>query len=175
MNYVVAPIVEGHGDFLAAPKLIIKVATLVRVAAPVRFPKSKLLAPGGLERAAAIARSNIPGRGLILLLIDADEHCAATLGPGLSARLATAATGRDFFVALAIREFENWIVGGIEELGEMDPDGSGAPKDRLRGTLAPNYKETADQARLTSRIDIERLRRSSASFARLWRRLSAIA
>ena len=83
MSFVVAPIVEGHGDVQALPVLLRMIDPTLQIARPVRFPRSKLIKQEHLVRAAAIAAANIIDRGAIFLLIDADEDCAAQLGPEL--------------------------------------------------------------------------------------------
>ena len=169
MIRVVAPIVEGHGDVQAVPVLLRKLNPEVRIAPPVRFPKSKLMLEADLARAVKIARANIdaPEFGLLLLLLDADEDCPAIEGPRLLQTMRSAAWNVPCFVAFAKREFESWIIGGNSRFGDLDPDAIGAAKARIVQVNGGRYKETVDQAALTSHIDIARLEQCSASFRRL--------
>lgn len=172
----VAPIVEGDGDVQAVPKLLGAISQDLVTLRPVRFPKTKLLVAGGLERAAKIARANIrlPGESLVLVLIDADEDCAATLGPELLRRVRTSAHDVECFVAIAVREYESWIVGGLTELNITSPETAGKPKDRLREINGGRYSETVDQQVFTSRIDVHELARRSPSFRRLREKLTGM-
>ncbi|CAG0990832.1 hypothetical protein PHYC_02287 [Phycisphaerales bacterium] len=163
MNFTIAPIVEGHGDVAALPVLIRKLLPGAAVARPVRFPRSRLTGTEGhLERAVRIAAANIAERGLVLLVVDADESCAATLGPELLGRMRSGAGSLPCIVAIPVREFEAWIVGGIESYGVMDPD-SGDLKGRIKDSEG-QYLETVDQPRLSAAIDVELLYGRSRSF-----------
>lgn len=167
MTFIFAPIVEGHGDVAAVPKLICRIAPsgTFRVAPPVRRPKTALLQPSELARAVHIARANIRASGMVLIVLDADEDCAATLGPKLLANVPDLRPVTSF-VALAVREFESWIVAGMSELEVDMPDKTGRMKDRLRAEFG-RYKETVDQPRLTGQMDIDRAVSLSPSFRRL--------
>lgn len=170
----VAPVVEGNGDVLAVPRLLGAISPHLVTLRPVRFPKTKLLVAGGLERAAKIARANVrfPDESLVLVLIDADEDCAATLGPELLRRVRTSVHDVECFVALAVREYESWIVGGLPELSVPNPEEAGKPKDRLREINSGRYSETVDQQVFTSRIDVLGLASRSPSFRRLREKLT---
>lgn len=133
---------------------------------PVRFPRTRLVQPVHLERAARIAAANITGPGAILLVIDADEDCAATKGSELSQQLSAILPGYTCRVALAVREFESWIVGADPEYGVTDPDAAGDLKARIRDRYGV-YSETADQSRLIATADLALLERNSRSFQHL--------
>jgi len=164
MSYVVAPIVEGHGDVAAVRVLIARLAPQLRVARPVRMPRQRLVLPEHLSRAAQIARANILDRGALLLMLDADEDCAASLGPKLQATLMKSVSGCLCRVVLPVREFEAWIVGGTAGFSVDNPDSAGNPKRRIREACNGVYSETADQARLTATADLVRLHAVSRSF-----------
>lgn len=166
MSFAIAPIVEGHGDVAALPVLLRKIDPTVQVKRPVRFPRSKLLIQDQLVRAAQIASANITHLGAVLLVIDADESCAATLGPELERQLLEALPNRTCRVVLAVREFESWIVGGDPEYGVENPDVAGDLKGRIQQRHGV-YKETADQARLMAVADLSLLEQKSRSFRRL--------
>jgi hypothetical protein len=71
------------------------------------------------------------------------------------------------FVSIVNREYESWIVGGHPAFNELHPDDAANPKGRIKDFNGGRYKETADQARFTSRIDVKRLAERSPSFQRL--------
>ena len=166
MSFAVAPIVEGHGDVAALPVLLRKMHPSIQVKSPVRFPRTKLLIDEHLRRAARIAASNIVDRGAVLLVIDADEDCAAQRAPDLEKRLCGFLPNRCCRVVLAVREFEAWIVGGHAEFDVIDPDNAGHLKDRIREKHGV-YKETVDQPRLIATVDLQLLARRSRSFRHL--------
>jgi hypothetical protein len=176
VSFTIASIVEGHGDEPSLPLLLRRLLPTARVARPVRFPKTLLLTDEGLKRAVAIARANIRHGefGMVLLVIDADEDCAAELGPTLLDKVRASAHDVDCFVALAVHEFESWIVGGHPDIDVEDPESAGKPKDRIAQVNSGRYKETVDQPRFTAAIDPDRLRARSPSFRRLIERLEAI-
>lgn len=166
MNFTIAPIVEGHGDVDAVPLLIRRISPSLIVKRPVRFPRNRLIENKHLERAARIAASNIADRGAVLLVMDADEDCAAKLGPDLERRLECILPRRLCRVVLVVREFEAWIVGGHAAFGIADPDQAGDLKGRIRSQFGV-YKETVDQPRLIAEADLELLMERSRSFRRL--------
>lgn len=166
MSFTIAPIVEGHGDFAAVPILLRRMVPMLAVARPVRFPRSKLIIPAELIRAARIAEANISDQGAVLLVMDADEDCAATLGPQLQQTLSRGLPHRLCRVVLAVREFEAWIVGGDVAYGVDAPDSAGGLKDRIKARYGV-YSETIEQPRLIAAADIRRLCAMSRSFQKL--------
>ena len=200
----VAPIVEGHGEQNCVRLLLERVGyerlglSYVDVQRPLRHPKGGLSAPGSavLRSAvemsarrliAAAAADPQPCVGLILVLLDADDDCAATLGPRL--RDATRAVRPDIPSAavLAVKEYETWCVASADSLagvvtlapGERapaDPEGGGLGKawiqKRFDGT---RYTEPVDQPRLTKRLDLQVVHDRCPSFRKLCRDLRAAA
>lgn len=167
MSAEVAPIVEGHGDVDALPVLLRKIRPDLVVRRPVRIPRSRLTMPDHLERAARIAASNLKTRGLVLLVMDADDDCAATLGPALQKQLSTLFPSLSCRVALAVREFEAWIVGGDERFSVDNADIAGNLKGRIEQLGGSKYRESVDQPRWTATASLERLRMTSRSFRHL--------
>lgn len=107
--------------------------------------------------------------GLVLLMVDADTDCAAQLGPRLLEAMTSANVVHRAAVAIVCREFESWIVGGVEEFNDQTPETTGDPKGRIRLDNLGRYSPSADQPRYTARIDINLLTQRSQSFARLRR------
>ncbi len=107
-----------------------------------------------------------------MLLLDADEDCAAQLGPNLDRALSVSAiaAARPVRAVVAVREFETWILGGVATVEVADADALGAAKDRLRA-MHGRYRETADQARLIAAADLDLVRTRSRSFQKLLKTL----
>jgi len=166
MSVEIAPIVEGHGDVAALPVLLRAIEPLLIVRRPVRFPRTRLLDEGHLERAARIAASNIVHHGVVLLVVDADDDCAAELSVWFAEKLRNRLPDVASRVVLAVHEFEAWIVGGDDAYGVTDADSAGRLKERIRERHGV-YSETADQARLIARADLELLQERSRSFRKL--------
>lgn len=181
MMKVVAAIVEGHGDVESLPTLLRLFAPSLRIPTPVRVPKSKMLnadtGPANSDeigKYSRIALANIrrDEKALLLLLLDADSDCPATVGPSLlEAMRHTAGHACECYAAFAVREFESWIVGGHPDIDVQSPESAGSPKNRLADINGGKYKESVDQPKFTSKINVQRLQERSPSFRRLFDRI----
>ena len=185
-------IVEGHGDYEAAPILIRRIlyellaVSNIEVLRPIRIPRSKLLRSGELERAVRLGRAMTSDGDVVLVLIDANSDCPAELAPKLLTRASSVASDRQTRVVLAKREFEAWFIAGAPSLSGRRglPAGLTAPSDVeviadakgwLSSLMAVNktYRETLDQAALSALVDLN-LARNAPSFDKLVRVLSSI-
>ncbi len=112
-------------------------------------------------------------------MLDVDDDCAATLGPALLARANAARPDRRIGVALAVREYEAWLIASLRTLrGHRriapdaeevdDPEQLTSPKSRMN-ELCGGYSETIDQPALTARIDVALTRSRAPSFDKLVR------
>ena len=119
-------VVEGHGDFKAAPILFRRIgfdidpSVLLDVQQPIRRPRSSLVRTAGeLERAVALAALKARPRGGVFVLLDSDDDCPATLAPRLLALAQTAGMGLPVSVILPQREFEGWFLAAAESIRGM--------------------------------------------------------
>lgn len=180
-------IVEGHGDEQAVPVLLRRILGErgrydVHVERPLRVPKTKLLQEGELERIAAIACRFQPDPR-ILVLIDADRDCPATLGPRLLGRMRASGV-RVCEVVLAVTEFESWFLAAAESLAGYRglPRDLSAPTDPegrrdAKGWLALHrggYSETIDQSKFAAKFDLDLAQQRAPSFAKLTRALDRL-
>ena len=133
----VACIVEGQGDFNAAPVLLKRLVKFVNPdvyadVSPFRVTRSKLVLPGELERAVERAGRGLRLPGGVLIVIDSDDDCPKELAPVLLDRATRAAGGRwPVGVVLAKREFESWFIAAADSIAGhsgLDPSLS-APAD----------------------------------------------
>ena len=181
----IALIVEGHGEVAAIRPLINNIITsrngivYPTVMQPYRKSWGALVnRSGDLERCADIVlREGGPGSRL-LVLIDADGSCPASLGPTLLERLVLRFPGRLVSVSLADWEYESWFIASAESIAEHVGVAVGTevpdnieeiqnPKAWLeRNILNRRYRETADQASFSSVIDVPLARQRSQSFNR---------
>jgi hypothetical protein len=183
------PIVEGHGECDAVPELIHRIARDIdpgfvpKVLKPLRVPSSKLQKPNELERTIKLAASKLGGAGGILVLIDCDDDCPATLGPALLAQARQVRADIPISVVLAKREFETWFLAAAESLQNKRslPGTLASPDDpeRIRGAKewlskqmpkGFRYSETTDQAALTAAFDMQIARRLD-SFDKCYREI----
>lgn len=166
MSFVIAPIVEGHGDVDAVPALIRRFGVAARVATPVRCARGKITKKVDVERYARIARANIQHEGGILVVFDADDACAVKLAEEVQSILLECGLGVPVAVAVAVRAFENWLLAG-------DPHFEFEHADVVQGCKAKlvsrhgRYKETADQKRLLTEMDFELAQKRSRSLRHL--------
>jgi hypothetical protein len=187
-----ACIVEGHGEVQAVPVLLRRLANALnptlalQVEPPIRITKSKLLQAGELERAVELAARKVGSAGAILILLDSDEDCPATLGPNLLGRACAARGDIPISVVLAKHEFEAWFLAAAESLRgrrglrddlvtPVQPESVGGAKewlaDHMRGDH--HYVETLDQPALAAIFDLAAARRAD-SFDKCWREMNRL-
>jgi hypothetical protein len=188
----IACVVEGHGDLEAVPIAVQRVAhhaapeLVVQVSAPLRTPKSRLIRPGELERAVNFAALRIRHRGAVLVVLDSDDDCPATVGPQLLARASRAAGETPVAVVLAKSEFESWFVAAAESLAgwvglpgglqaPADPENIRGAKEWLTGRMegTRSYSTTLDQPVLARVFDLDRALRAD-SFAKFRREIARL-
>lgn len=185
----IVPIVEGHGEVPSLRPLIHLVQAHaesdvpIEVERPIRKPKSQLLREGELERAVQLAMYKCGQDGFILVVIDADEDCAANMGAELEQRARQISQVR-LGVALPVREYEAWLMASATSIaGERglpadleppeEPEEIGDAKGWITAHLSGNnvYRETIDQPRLTAALDVDAALQTR-SFRKLYKELT---
>ena len=122
MRLTIACVVEGHGEVHALPVLLRRIAGEIQpeieldVPHPLRFPRSKLISPGGLEKAIGLAALKCTAGGGVVVVLDSDDDCPAVLAPTLVGRIRGTRPDLPFALVLAQREFEAWFLAGAESL-----------------------------------------------------------
>lgn len=143
--------------------------------------------------------------GAVLLTLDGDEStpltfwkayherfkspkfCARDAAYQLAVEARSVRAGEAFSVAVAfvVKEFECWLLAGIESLrGHRLADGSRIPDDAMypekidveekrdaKGLLrkiAPSYSQADDQGTLATAVDLQLIYERSRSFRRFW-------
>jgi hypothetical protein len=136
------------------------------------------------------SRLRQPGvdRGFLLLLIDAEEDCPATLAPQLLQRARAIRRDADIACVLAKRELENWFkaaaaslagVSGLPDDLSVPPDpeaGSGdawLTRQMQRQSRRRKYTKPGDAVELARRMDLRQCRSNSPSFDKLCRELES--
>lgn len=168
-------VVEGKGDINAMPLLLRRYMEstgdyrdLIGKPIPLHG-RGNATGKDGIERYAATSEIR-PGCVGVLVVLDADDDCAAQFGPSLRAR-AEGAVASPVRVVLAERNFEDWLYASIETLSigqsrsySPGASGLGAIVELLRSR---KYAKATWQARLTSQMDIGLAAGRSRSLARL--------
>lgn len=143
-----------------------------------------------LEKAAELARRRIQqhGRpGAIVLLMDADDDCAAELAPSLYRRLRQAVGAVPISVVLATREYEAWFLAAARSLRDSgrvspiaeppsSPESIRGAKEYLQREIlkrGATYSETVDQEALTAIMSLDEAE-SCRSFRKLCKDLAAV-
>lgn len=182
-----ACIVEGHGEEQALPVLLRRILTMHRpgcileLPRPLRVARGKLMKEKELERAVELMARRVSPRGAVLIVMDADDDCAAQLGPHLLARARGARADLPLGVVLAVREFESWFLAGARSLrgqrGLSPTLESPSAIESIRGakewltkhrTDRRPYVETLDQAAFAAQVSLDEAR-STPSFDKLVR------
>lgn len=188
----IIPIVEGHGEVEAVPNLLHRIVAVVApeetvvVRRPIRVSRSKIVKPGELEKYVGIATDNVSAGGAILVLLDAERDCPATLGPLLLARAKAVAPSHPVSVVLAKSEYEAWFLASAVSLAGLhgisrdfeppvEPEEIRDAKGRISAHMPRGkvYHPTRHQQVLTRAFDLEMARRTS-SFDKLWREVASL-
>jgi hypothetical protein len=182
-------VVEGHGDFKAAPILFRRIGydidtnVVLDIQQPIRRLRSSLVNKDGeLERAVELAALKARPHGGVFVILDSDDDCPAELAPNLLVRAERAGMGLPVSVILPQREFEGWFLAAAESLrGQrglpadlarpVDPEAIRGAKGWLREHMHGRaYSETIDQPALTAIFDLKQAR-SANSFDKCYRDL----
>ncbi len=128
------------------------------------------------------------GRGMLLLLLDAEEDCPARLAPRLLARAKAARSDANIVCVLAKRELENWFKAAAASLAgvrglpndlpipanpEEGDGGAWLTQQMRRRDRGRKYTKPTEAVELAKRMDLQQCRQHSPSFDKLCRDLEA--
>lgn len=191
MTASIATIVEGQSEVESVPVLLRRIlpgclgASDVDVVRPFRVSRTRITRPHELERAVKQTLRDRPNVEAILVLLDADDDCPATLGPALAQR-GQQVSAKPVAVVLAMRELEAWFLGakrslrgvrGIRDDAEPPPNPEairGAKESLSHNMTGRRYLEVDDQPALADRMDLEAAKAACPSFARLVREVTRL-
>lgn len=192
-RFVLACVVEGYGEVQALPVVLRRVLTRIdpelspEIPEPIRVNRATLLKAGELERYVELAARRDAGRAAVLVLVDADDDCAAEAGPTLQVRAQAVRPESAVAVVLAVKEFEAWFLAAARSLRgrrglapylEPPPrpedvrDAKGWLQSRRTDGLA--YGPTVDQPALAGVMDLDEARAGAPSFDKLWREVERL-
>jgi hypothetical protein len=184
MHRYFIPIVEGHGEQKALPLLIRRIFveispfTFPIVNPPIRVKSGSFLNdPDYFEKYVTYAADKAAQvGGEVLILLDCEDDCPATLGPKLLAKAQNIRGDVPTTVVLAHREYETWFLAAAESLrgcGGLaadlsppeDPEAIRGAKEWLGHQMSQSYDPIIHQAAFTARFDLHKAK-SIPSFAR---------
>ena len=205
MTLHIAPIVEGHTEAGCVERLLQRIWTEL-LSGPERMqvlptsrgnrdglvhPSRDDLAEKVEEAHASLSRRlrrDVSGRGMLLLLLDAESDCPAELAPRLLAAARQARCDADIACVLAKRQLENWFKAAAASLVGVSglpsdlavpanaEEGSGdawLTKQMQKRDRRRKYTKPADAVELARRMDLQQCRDHSPSFDKLCRELAA--
>ncbi len=203
MTLYIAPIVEGHTEVGCVAGLLGRVWTELlgyseplHVLQPSRGNRDALIDLLSSSLAVKVneafanltkrVRRDPAGRGLLLLLLDAENDCPKDMAPRLLEAARKARSDASIACVLAKKMLENWIVAGASTLagvnGLPDPlpprsqfeDRSGVVwivKQLQAQDRARTYKKTVDAKVFVQSLHLAECRQNSPSFDKLCREL----
>lgn len=140
---VFVPVVEGQGEGQAVPALLHRLAAEsghpIRVNAPIRVKSGSFLNDADyFNRYVALAAAKAAqAGGFVVILLDCEDDCPATLGPELLRRARAIRPGVEIGVFLAYREYETWFIAAAESLRGR----SGLPADLVAPAAPELYRD----------------------------------
>ena len=181
---LIVPIVEGHGEVEALPLLIRRAFDrFCPNVIPAINPPTRVKAASFLQDReyfhkyiALAAAKAAQGGGLVLVLLDCEDDCPATLGPRLLANAEAVRADIKYLIVLAHREYETWFLTAAESLRgyiglsaqlttPTDPEAIRGAKEWLGRHMSARYDPIIHQARMTARFDLHQAR-ANPSFDR---------
>ena len=178
-------IVEGDGEVQAVPELIRRILYEkfnrydVVLAKPYNaHGNGNLTVVGGLERFLGLTRRQSDCIGVLALLDAEEEHlkCPPSLILQLARRTRKLRLPFPAVVVCAVCEYESWFLTSLHTIGANflnpeavytgDPEHECGAKGWLSHQMPPGqiYKETQDQVRMTTQLDLAVVESRSGSF-----------
>ncbi|MDN4615140.1 DUF4276 family protein [Leifsonia sp. F6_8S_P_1B] len=175
---------EGHGEVLAMPSLVARVAReaygrfdIVPQHSPMRVKRGRF-SPRFSDYERALQLVSVAHES-VLVVLDSDDDDPEQLASDLEARASECVSHRRVLVAPAVREFEAWFLASIDTMAgreavkpdaqfQTNPELLKGPKNHFASLLINGvYSESVDQKRYASLIDVDTATKRSRSFARL--------
>lgn len=182
----IASIVEGNGEVAALPVLLRRLYEwrpgnrFAQPLRPIRVHRDRFLnREDEFRKQLLLAAAKCGDQGWILVVLDADDDCPATLAVDVFQRAKRYVPHRRLSVVLANREFEAWFIAAARSLDGRR--GFHCPNDDLldaeilrdaKGWVCRHmdrgmYSEILDQPAFTANIDLQQAFDNSRSFRKL--------
>lgn len=182
----VAAIVEGDGEVQAVPILLRRLNdwtpgdVYVDPMTPIKVRRDRFLnRDDEFKKYVLLAVAKCGAGGWVLILLDADDDCPATLGASILQRVQGITPHARVSVVLANREYEAWFIAASASLDgkrgfvrgadavadpERPRDAKGWVSHRIQGG---RYRETTDQPAFTAIFDMQQAFEGCRSFRKL--------
>lgn len=183
---VIASIVEGDGEVAALPVLLRRMGEWltpgirIDLPLPIRVRRDRFLnRDEEFKRHLLLAAAKCGDEGWILVLLDADDECPATLGEQVLKRAHSLVPHRQISVVLANREYEAWFLAAANSLHgkrgfafdnpqNFDPERPRDAKSWLGNRMITGtYRERTDQPAFSAIMDLQQAQENSRSFRKL--------
>jgi hypothetical protein len=203
MTLYIVPIIEGQTEAGCVERLLhrlwnelVVASERLQVLPPSRSSRDGLVHPDGVNLGTKIEEAfakvtqylhrDSSGRGLLLLLLDAEGDCPRELAPALLQRCQRARSDADISCVVAKRMLENWFVSAAGSLAgknglptdlqmpDQPEERSGARwlAEQIRSVdRQRTYKKTVDAKLYVGVMDLRLCRENSPSFDKLCREL----
>lgn len=181
----IASIVEGDGEVAALPVLLRRLNEwrpghdYAQALPPIRVHRDRFLnRDEEFRKQLLLAAAKCGEQGWILVVLDADDDCPATLAAEVYQRAQQHVPHRRLSVVLAKREYEAWFIAAAQSLDGCrgfccpgTPVEAETPRD-AKGWLRRNmeggtYSEVLDQPAFTALFDLQQAFDNSRSFRKL--------
>ncbi|CAO1664888.1 MULTISPECIES: DUF4276 family protein [Salinicola] len=182
----VASIVEGHGEVDALPVLLRRLNAwrpgrdYAHALPPIRVHRDRFLnREEEFRKQLLLAAAKCGEQGWILVVLDADDDCPATLAAEVHQRARQHLPHRRLSVVLAKREYEAWFIAAAPSLdgrrgfrypadAQVDAETPRDAKGWLRRNMeGGTYSEVLDQPAFTAHFDLQQAFDNSRSFRKL--------
>ena len=181
-----ASIVEGDGEVQAVPILLRRLNdwkpgdTYVTPMTPIKVRRDRFLnRDDEFNKYVLLAVAKCGADGWVLILLDADDDCPATLGASVLHRVQGITPHARVSVVVANREYEAWFIAASASLDgkrgfvrgadpvadpERPRDAKGWISSRIQ---SGRYRETTDQPAFTAIFDMQQAFKGCRSFRKL--------
>jgi hypothetical protein len=183
----IASIVEGDGEVKALPILLRRLrdewqagASFAEPLTPIRVHRDRFLnRDDEFRKQLLLAASKCGEQGWILVVLDADDDCPATLAETVRQRAMQYVSHRRLSVVIAKREYEAWFIAAARSLHEHrgfrcphEPIADAETPRDAKGWMRRNmtggtYSEVLDQPAFTAHFDLQQAFDNSRSFRKL--------
>lgn len=181
----VIPVVEGHGEVEAVPRLLRRIGAelfnyhQIDVLHPIRGQRGRMTKPIHLARWLGIAAGKLhqhqsEAPKCILVLADADDECPCDVAASMREIALAACSHIDVACVVAHRAFESWFVAAADSLDKYltcdavpetpEQYGKGWIEERFRGG---SYGPRIHQPRMAASMNLAICRSRSRSFDKL--------
>lgn len=181
----IASIVEGDGEVSALPVLLRRLSDWLpardypQPLPPIRVRRDRFLnREDEFRKQLLLAAAKCGDRGWILVVLDADDDCPATLAASVYQRAQQHVGHRRLSVVIANHEFEAWFIAAARSLdghrgfrvpeevvdAEVPRDAKGWLRSHMAGGT---YSPLLDQPAFAAAIDLQQAFDNSRSFRKL--------